>query len=59
MVELYNHYWTWDKKVEEVAYKIREKKRKTRDGPPKARKIKEEIFFEKAGTDPKISGQRA
>ena len=34
LVELYNHYWTWNKKGEEVAYKIREKKRKTGDGPP-------------------------
>ena len=26
-------YWPWNKKGEEVAYKIREKERKTRDAP--------------------------
>ena len=34
LVELYNHYWTWNTLGEEVAYKIREKQRKTRNAPP-------------------------
>ena len=32
-VERYNHYWLWNKSGEEVEYKIREKKRKTRNAP--------------------------
>jgi len=32
-VELYNHYWPWNKSGEEVEYKICEKEWKTRDAP--------------------------
>ena len=43
LLELYNHYWPWNKKGEEVAYKIREKERKTRDAarskPEKKKKV--------------------
>ena len=33
LVELYNHYWPWNKNGEEVKYTVREKERKTRDAP--------------------------
>ena len=53
-VELYNHYWPWNKSGEEVEYNIREKERKTRDAPVKTTK-KEKSAFEKVGADTKNS----
>ena len=41
LVELYNHYCPWNKKGEEISYKIRVKERMTRDAPrPKSEKKK-------------------
>ena len=47
LVELYNHYWTWNKKGEEVAYKIREKERKTRDAPRSKPEKKKKVSLKK------------
>ena len=55
LVELYNHYWLWNKNSEEVAYKFRERERKTRDGPRSKPDKKEESFYEEIGTDPENS----
>ena len=58
-VELYNHYWPWNKSGEEVEYKIREKERKTRDAPRSKPQKKEESVFEEVGADTKNSERRA
>ena len=58
--ELYNHYYPWNKRDEEVEYKIREKERKTRDAPrSKPHTKKEESVFEEVGADTKNSERRA
>ena len=46
-VELYNHYWPWNKKGGEVAYKIREKERKTRDAPRSKPEKKKKVSLKK------------
>ena len=44
LVELYNHYWPWNKKGEKVAYKIREKERKTQEAPRSKPEKKKKVF---------------
>ena len=46
-VELYNHYWPWNKSGEEVEYKIREKERKTRDAPRSKPQKKKKVSLKK------------
>ena len=58
-VELNNHYQPWNKRDEEVEYKIREKERKTRDAPRSKPQKKEESVFEEVGADTKNSKRRA
>ena len=47
LAELYNHYWPWNKNGEEVAYKIREKKRNTRDAPRSKPEKKKKVSLKK------------
>ena len=47
MAELYNHYWPWNKNGEEVAYKIREKERNTRDAPRSKPEKKKKVSLKK------------
>ena len=46
-VELYNHYWPWNKSGEEVENKIREKERKTRDAPRSKPQKKKKVSLKK------------
>ena len=45
--ELYNHYYPWNKRDEEVEYKIREKERKTRDAPRSKPQKKKKVSLKK------------
>ena len=47
LAELYNHYWPWNKNGEEVAYKIREKERNTRDAPRSKPEKKKKVSLKK------------
>ena len=58
-VELYNHYWPWNKNDEEVDYKSREKERKTRNILRSKPQKKAESVFEEVGTYPKNSRRKA
>jgi len=58
-VELYNHYWPWNKSGEEVEYKIREKERILDMLRGQNHKKKEESVFEEVGADTKNSKRRA
>ena len=55
--ELYNHYYPWNKRDEEVEYKIREKERKTRDAPRSEQQKKKKVSLKKLDT--KNSKRRA
>ena len=57
MVELYNHYWPWNKKGEEVAYKIREKERKTREAPRSNPEKKKKVFLKKLERTQRVRGE--
>ena len=59
LVELYKHYWPWNKNSEEVDYKIREKEQKTRNAPWSKPQKKSESVFEEVGKNPKNSRRRA
>ena len=47
LVELYNHYWPWNKNGEEVKYTVREKERKTRDAPRSKPQKKKKVSLKK------------
>ena len=56
MVELYNHYWPWNK-GEEVAYKIRVRERKTRDAP-RSKPEKKKVFLKKLQRTQRVRSER-
>ena len=47
LAERYNHYWPWNKNGEEVAYKIHEKERNTRDAPRSKPEKKKKVSLKK------------
>ena len=57
LVELYNHYWPWNKNGEEVDYKIREKERKTRDAPRSKPQKKQKVSLKKLERTQRIRGE--
>ena len=57
MAELYNHYWPWNKNGEEVAYKIREKERNTRDAPRSKAEKKKKVSLKKLERTQKIRSE--
>ena len=57
LVELYNHYWPWNKNGEEVDYKIREKERKTRDAPWSKPQKKQKVSLKKLERTQRIRGE--
>ena len=60
-VELYNHYWPWNKSGEEVEYSIRFARRSGKLEMLRGQnhKKKEESVFEEVGADTKNSKRRA
>ena len=50
-------YWPWNKKGEEVAYKIREKERKTRDAPRSKSEKKKKVSLKKLERIPRVRGE--
>ena len=57
LVELYNHYWPWNKNGEEVDYKIREKERKTRDAPWSKPQKKQKVSLKKLERTQRTRGE--
>ena len=47
LVELYNHYWPWNKNGEEVKYKICKNERNTRDAPRSKPEKKKKVSLKK------------
>ena len=47
LVELYKHYWPWNKSSEKVHYKSREKERKTRNALRSKSKKKQKVSLKK------------
>ena len=47
LFELYNGYWPWNQQVEEVKYKLRERKREERKAPRSNAKPKQKIKLTK------------
>ena len=50
-------YWPWNKKGEEVAYKIREKERKTRDAPRSKPEKKKKVSLKKLERTQRVRGE--
>ena len=57
LVELYNHYWPWNKNGEEVDYKIREKERKTRDTPWSKPQKKQKVSLKRLERTQRVRGE--
>ena len=57
LVELYNHYWPWNKKGEKVAYKIREKERKTQEASRSKPEKKKKVFLKKLERTQRVRGE--
>ena len=57
LVELYNHYWPWNKNGEEVKYTVREKERKTRDAPRSKPQKKKKVSLKKLERTQRIRGE--
>ena len=50
-------YWPWNEKGEEVAYKIREKERKTRDAPRSKPEKKKKVSLKKLERNQRVRGE--
>ena len=50
-------YWPWNKKGEEVTYKIREKERKTRDAPRSKPEKKKKVTLKKLERTQRVRGK--